>query len=273
MSSIPFAREIEINKSFLYDFSICTLVTKKDEYSEMLESFVSAGFDTESCEYLFIDNCETNKVDAYKGINILIQEAQGKYIIICHQDILLNFDKRKKLEDCIAEIDKLDSNWGILSNTAVFNMLHMSLNVTYPDGNYDKKGKFPLLAKSVDEHFILTKKSANISLSNDLQGYHMYGTDMCLLADIRGYSAYGIDFSLTHKSRGIIDASFHKSKNALRKKYSKAFRSKYVSTTITSFYISNNIFKSWFFNQKRIKKLSKSIMKKINFLNKTLCTF
>ena len=52
------AREIAISAPAKFRYSICTLVTRPEEYAEMVESFVGAGFDSASCEYLYINNSQ-----------------------------------------------------------------------------------------------------------------------------------------------------------------------------------------------------------------------
>src|SRR4051812_13950206 len=99
-----------------YRYSICTLVTDLEEYGQMVDSFIAAGFSRDFCEYRYIDNTATNSFDAYDGYNIFLQNAQGQYIILCHQDILLEFDKVEHLDQRIAEMDQRDKDWGILSN-------------------------------------------------------------------------------------------------------------------------------------------------------------
>jgi hypothetical protein len=49
---------------YTYQFTICTLVTRKTEYEEMLQSFLAKGFDTQTCEYLYIDNSKQCTFDA-----------------------------------------------------------------------------------------------------------------------------------------------------------------------------------------------------------------
>jgi hypothetical protein len=53
-------------------FSICTLVTPHGEYDEMVESFVERGFIPADCEYLYIDNSESNRFDAFQGYNLFL---------------------------------------------------------------------------------------------------------------------------------------------------------------------------------------------------------
>ncbi len=70
-------------------YSICTFMTRHSQYNEMVESFVSHGFSYDDCEYLYIDNSQTNRIDAFAGINKFLTIARGIYIVFCHQDLLL----------------------------------------------------------------------------------------------------------------------------------------------------------------------------------------
>ena len=66
-------------------FSVCTLVTNKQEYAEMIDSFHKAGFTDDHSEFLYADNSEGNQYDGFKGVRAFLTKASGKYIIICHQ--------------------------------------------------------------------------------------------------------------------------------------------------------------------------------------------
>src|SRR5690606_18517163 len=125
-----------------------------------------------------------------------------------HQDILLNFDKRKELEQRINELDARDPQWAVAGNAGAAGLNHIVYHISYPGGTTQYKGTFPLKAQSLDENFILLKNSCGLSFSMDLAGFHLYGTDICLQAAGKGYHCYVIDFHLLHKSRGNPDASF-----------------------------------------------------------------
>src|SRR3978361_429096 len=110
MSQLPdFIKRIN-RPVYNYRYSVCTLVTRREEYQEMLNTFIQAGFTTDICEYLIIDNSEVNIMDAYEGINSFLQNAQGEYLIICHQDIILLTETSTKviLDQRIIEISQLD---------------------------------------------------------------------------------------------------------------------------------------------------------------------
>jgi hypothetical protein len=220
-----------------FTFSICTLVTDHEEYAGMVASCKEAGFD--DSEFIYADNGSGNRFDAYTAINRFIQEAKGKYVIICHQDILFR-DSRKYLEELIGQTDTLDPDWAVLSNAGAVAPNYFSMLVSYPDGTTVKKGNPPQKLCTVDEHFILLKASANLAASADLKGFHFYGTDLCLVADTLGYSAYSIPFNILHKSKGKINPEFYDLKHTIVKKYNRSLRGRWIQTTITRFYISGS---------------------------------
>ncbi len=236
-----------------YLFSICTLVTKQEEYAEMLQSFLDKGFTPDISEYLYIDNSEICTFDAYKGLNKFLQIAKGKYIILCHQDILIHDHDKNHLLERITEIECADKNWGILANAGGINFKWIATNLTQGSGNRIKEKRLPLKTRTVDENFMIIKREANLALSNNLTGFHMYGPDLCLIADILGFNSYIIDFNIIHKSDGNANKSFYDSKKAFTKKYNKALRSRFLATTITRLYISGNPFSRLFCNLMPVK--------------------
>jgi len=226
-----------------YDFSICTLMTQTDQYHKMLRSFMEAGFSPDRCEYLYIDNSKENLYDAYGAFNIFLQRAQGRYIIICHQDIELIYDGIDILKKRISELDEIDPKWALIGNAGIINLKFASVRITH--GNppvYRESGRsFPQKVMTLDENFILIKKQANLAVSSDLRGFHFYGADICLIASILGYNAYVIDFHLYHESTGNMDKEFYSMKKMFEKKYNRALKGRYLKTiTRQKFYLSGS---------------------------------
>lgn len=260
-SLIDISKKLNTIEEKTFDFSICTFVTRKLEYEEMLASFIHKGFTEKTCEYLFIDNSEKCIYEAYGGINIFLQKAKGKYIIICHQDIIIHDNDKSDLLNLIAEVEEKDANWAILSNAGGINLKWIATHITQGNGIVISEKNLPLKVQNVDENFIVVKKSANLSLSTDLKGFHFYGTDICLIADILGYSSYVIGFNLMHKSNGKVDASFFKLKSEIKKKYKTAFRNRFLTTTITQLNLNGNYFFHAFYNSKIILFLVRAYYK------------
>jgi len=252
-------------------FSICTLVTDKQRYDDMLASFHAAGFTDEDCEYLYIDNTALNKYDAYSGAHAFFNVARGQYIILCHQDLLLHDHKRDRLEDIIEEMDQIDPDWALLGNAGGIAPGKLAVRITdHFYGNNVTIGTLPARVYSLDENFIVIKREANITISKNLFGFHFYGTDLCLLADIIGYSAYVVDFHLHHicgdsaRNVGIkFDESSPLSFNNLRKgliaKYQNALAPRWLQTTCTMMFLSGSRLRNLLSNHKQAFSLQKRL--------------
>jgi hypothetical protein len=234
----------------LYKYSVCTMVTNFQEYHEMIVSFTEAGFGKEFTQFLYVDNSKGNKYDAYQAVNQFLKKATGSYLIICHQDILLKYDNEEKLFNSLEELNNIDEKWAIAGNAGGISVRNQAKIITEFPNKYERKGPFPSRVHSLDENFLVIKNSANLSLSADLQGFHLYGFELCLIASILGYNSYVIDFHLFHKSQGNPDHSFYELKQKIIIKYSKIFKGKFFETTITNFYLSGNGVLNSIFNSK-----------------------
>ena len=261
MTLLPdFIQQVE-QPVYKYRYSICTLVTRTQEYLEMLNSFIEAGFTNDICEYLVVDNGRINKMDAYEGINSFLQRAQGEYIILCHQDILLtDTSSRHLLDRQIAEMDARDDKWGVLGNAGGASRLYkrMAIKIAYPNGLIDLQGTVPQQVGCIDENFMLVKNSANLALSGDIGGYHLYGFDLCMVANHLGYTAWVIDFLLIHKSEGKVDQSYHDILNRVKMKYARFMKGRYVNTTIARFYLSGSKIKNILFDTRVFRRVIKT---------------
>ena len=212
-------------------YSICTLVSNPSEYAGMVASFVEAGFREDLCEYLYCDNSRTNQLDPYAAYNIFLRSARGRYIVLCHQDILLSYDGIDKLEQLIRDLDARDPDWALLGNAGGIGLGHHAIRITHGDGREFNTGHFPARVQSLDENFIVAKRSANLGLSHDLHGFHFYGTDLCQNAIFLGLSAWVVDFHLLHKSAGKFDGSFLEAYRQICRKYRSTHRDGYIQTT------------------------------------------
>lgn len=212
-------------------FTIATLVNNRTHYDEMLASFAEGGFDRRDCEYLYVDNTGPGQTCAYRGLDRMLAEARGDFVILCHQDVRIVDDGRHELEARLAEIEALDPAWAIVGNAGGIAPGRLAIRISDPHGSNRRVGTLPAKVMSLDENFIVVKRSARLSFSRDLSGFHFYGADLCLVADVLGYSAYVVDFHLEHLSAGIKGASFAAMEEAFRAKWCRAFRPRFVQTT------------------------------------------
>jgi hypothetical protein len=217
-----------------FAFSVCTVVNDPTQYEAMLSSFLSAGFDTTDCEYLRADNSDGNRLDCFGAYNRFLTEARGKYIFLCHQDVELKHDNRAVLESRIEELNERDPSWALCGNAG--STVHGVATVRISDryGADQRLGNFPVQVQSLDENFILAKRSANLAASADVKGFHFYGTDLCIIASILGWNSYVVDFHLLHKGQGTIGPDFIQLQQELEAKYAHAFRRRWIKTTVAS---------------------------------------
>ena len=221
-------------------FSVCTLVTRRDEYAAMLINFREHGFDEDLCEYLWVDNTAGNVIDGYQAINIFLRKARGRHIIICHQDVLLLSAGADDLRLRLLELEAADPDWAICGNAGMTSEGRPAIRITDPHApNQSSGGPFPRRVVSLDENFLVIKGAANLSASRDLRGFHHYAVDLCIIADVLGWTTYVIDFHLLHKSGGRFSGDFFRSKEALRAKYRRALRPRWVHTiSLTPIFLS-----------------------------------
>lgn len=212
-------------------YTIATLVTDLAQYDAMRASFMAGGFTGPDCEYITVDNTGPAQACAYSGLNAALAAARGTYVILCHQDVRLIADDRATLEACLAGLDARDPAWALAGNAGGVAPGHLALRITDPHGADQKVGPFPARVMSLDENFIVVKRSARVGFSADLTGFHFYGPDICLNAAVAGYTAYVIDFHLAHLSGGTKRASFFTARDAFRAKWSRALAPRWIQTT------------------------------------------
>lgn len=223
-------------------FSICTLVANKAEYELFLLSAEKAGFTNENSEFIYIDNSETNKFDAFDGLNQFLNKAKGKYIILVHQDVEFKFDNIEILKDRIQQMNQLDPKWAVLGNTGyhINNINKQYTRITDPGQIDYKDGPFPVRVSCVDENIMIVKNDLNLMTSKNIGHFHLYGADLCLQATMQGYSTYVIDFHILHKSGGYPNQSFYDTKERLIAQYTNALKIRFFRTPCTVIFLSNS---------------------------------
>ena len=227
-----------------YLFSIATLVTNYDEYASMKQSFEGCGF-TDNCEYLVADNSKENRFDAYTAINRFIRESKGKYLIIVHQDVRC-IDNKNHLLKCLDQLTETDSHWAVCGNAGGIGYQQVIRHL-HNAGKIITSANLPAKVFSLDENFLLINQSASLAVSNNIKGFHLYGTDLCIIADFLGYSCYVIAFKVNHLSLGNL-SDLKNNTDFFIRLYGEKLRSRFIQTTCTKFYLGNSVFKNKLFN-------------------------
>lgn len=220
-------------------YSFASLVNDHAQYSKMQRSFREGGFG-DDCEWLFIDNSRGNVATAYDGLNQLLDQASGEYVILCHQDLLLIDDDRSTLDRRIAQLEELDPDWAVAGNAGAEFPGVLAIRITDKAGSDQNTGRFPRKVMSLDENFMIVKRKARLGFSRDLSGFHFYGADLCLNADIRGWTCYVIDFHLEHLGSASTGKPFEEAERAFRAKWSRALRDRTMQSTCALVRISGS---------------------------------
>ncbi len=251
-------KPFEINASsnfgkYDFEFSIFTLVNDSAQYKQFIQSCEDAGFNHDNSEFCYLDNTKNNNHDGFSGLNRAIHAAKGRYIILAHQDIRLNFDGIEILKKRITDMENKNPHWGVLGNAGGnFDLGEKFIRISDPNNKNLSLGTFPTVVNSLDENFLVLKSSSLLAFSNDMQGFHFYGTDICQQAIFRGFSCYVIDFHILHLSSGNKDENYFESKQRFINNYRHKLSARFLRTTTTRLYLSGSRLLNFLFNKTNI---------------------
>ena len=126
------------------------------------------------------------------------------------------------------------------------------IRITDPANKNLKTASLPHRVHSLDENLLILRKSSLVAFSNDLHGFHFYGTDLCQQAESRGYSCYVIDFHLEHLSSGNKGKLFNQAKTRFIEKYQSKLQTRFIRMTTGRICLSGSLVLSKLFNNKHI---------------------
>lgn len=254
---------ISISKepSFSKDFSICTIVSNKKQYNELLESLWENGFNNQNSEFFVADNTDQNSFDAFSAIQSFLFRSSGRYVMIVHQDVIVceqYFPLLGKLE----KLSVFDDKWGVVGNAGKPDgeFLIGKLSLTTHQGDYSINNEFQKV-QSLDENLLIIKNGLGIGISTDLSGFHFYGFDITSIAKRLGYNSYVINTKWIHYSPGNIGEDFVARKKIIIYKMNAYMNQNTCSTTCTDIYWGNDPARSIISMWRSIHMLNGSVHK------------
>jgi len=220
------------------EFSVCSLCRDSKSKSNLFDRIVS--FFPVKTEILLIDHSE-KQISCYEAIRLFISQSRGDFIIFIHDDVSFDGLNCSDLINELTRICMLDPKAALFGVAGISLIDHSSIG-HFRDAAGEHKWGFHEggLASSLDECFLVLRRDRGLSVSNELSGYHFYGTDLCINAREKGLASYVIDFPIIHKSTGSINKNFFDARNQFQEHLQKKGIPRFVRTTCTVMYGGRN---------------------------------
>jgi hypothetical protein len=205
-------------------FHICTIANNRTEYQNLLDSLNGSGFSSQNSKITLFDNFEKNQFEPFSVFNQVLSETTEPYILFCHQDILFNKGEGfRELLTRLEELDKLDPTWSVAGNAGVNQKFKYVIRISDANQSYNWKGGFPQKVFSLDENFLVINVKNRSKCSPELNGFHLYGSDICLHSIKNGNTNYVINFHITHLSGGNTGQEFINCLEKFHERWSQEF--------------------------------------------------
>jgi hypothetical protein len=139
--------------------------------------------------------------------NAALTEASNEVVVFAHQDVYLPRNWRRNLDHALGQLATKDPTWGV---AGVFGITQSNVpehrGHCYSTGLKAVLGKgfsAPIEAQSLDELVLVVRRSSGLSFDDELPGFHLYGTDICLQAATKEMKSYIVPAFCVHNSNGV----------------------------------------------------------------------
>lgn len=176
---------------------------------------------------------------AGKAYNAGISEAAHELLVFAHQDVILPPGWTSDLDRALAALAETDPDWGVLGVAGVESTPRWEFRgYCYSTGLRTILGQpfsKPVDVISLDEIVLVLRRSSGLKFDEQLPGFHLYGTDICLEAKRRGMRSYAASAFCIHNTNGIqfFPQDFWRGYFYLRDKWSSELPVRTCCTTIT----------------------------------------
>lgn len=139
---------------------------------------------------------------AAAAYNAALAQSLNEIVVFIHQDVDPPDRWLTELEATLQGLAELDPNWGVLGcwglkkNGDGFGYLY-----TPGQAVIGHALEAPEAVQTLDEVVLILRKSSGLKFNEELPGFHLYGTDICLAAATRGLQSYAISAFCIHNSR------------------------------------------------------------------------
>ena len=134
-----------------------------------------------------------------------VRQSSSDILVFAHQDVYLPAAWDEGLAETVTRLSAEDPEWAMLGVWGL-NSETKPTGYSYCTGLQKVLGApfaNPIPCISLDEALLVLRRGAGWSFDEDLPGFHLYGTDMCLAARGRGLKSYVISAFCIHNTSGL----------------------------------------------------------------------
>ena len=184
-----------------------TFVVAVNDEDELQHNLLSSPVAKSSRhEWLLVENTDNERYDSISRLcDEACQQARHDLVFFIHQDVFLPHGWEERMFRALAELERLDPNWGVLGAVGALPLVsgqakELRGHWSDPSGYY-RRGPLPHEVQSLDEQWLGLRKRRGVRFDPELPGFHCYGMDLSLTARAKGLKTYAIDAFVWHKYR------------------------------------------------------------------------
>ena len=166
---------------------------------------------------------QTDFPSAATAYNAAIERATSDILVFAHQDVYLPQGWISSVEEAGRRLATQDPSWGVLGvwGGTTEGRLPGYMYWTGVEGVAGRPFEGALDVNTLDEVVLILRKSSGLRFDEQLPGYHMYGTDICMEANRRGMKCYSIPAFCIHNTNDyrLFPLAFWRSYFFIRRKW------------------------------------------------------
>jgi hypothetical protein len=153
--------------------------------------------------------------------NDAIDKAKTDLIVFAHQDVLFPEGWLADLRRALDSLAISDPDWAVLGGYGVTRTgQRWGCLYSVGLGIVGTPFKEPVEVGSLDEYFLILRKSSGLRFDPKLPNFHFYGTDICQTALAKGKKSYAISaFAVHNTSYGTGPVGFFEGYRYMREKW------------------------------------------------------
>jgi len=133
--------------------------------------------------------------------NEALEKAPTDLVVFVHQDVFLPEGWLTALGESLKALEQSDPNWGVLGGWGVTNAgTQAGFLYSVGLGILGKPFTSPVAIDTLDEYFLVLRKSSGLRFDSTLPHFHLYGTDICMAARRQLKMCYAIPAFAVHNT-------------------------------------------------------------------------